>query len=410
MGKGTLAPERTSRANKGLSLRLSAVRLYLLPSTLLGGYILIVRALTAFLPVFLDHIGMAQAHIAALIAVFPAIRLVMTFPFGMVADRLSPKRVTISGLVLFSLALLALRYAKSFGTSLPLFALAAMGGSLFQVTCQALYFKSLGQRGRGKKVALMSSIISLSHGLGPLAAGFLLKSAGLEALFPFCFLLSLPILVLSLGLHDVEPMRFVVSEYWRDFARKEILVFVGAVLLYGLHIGVENVCLSLFLKRNLGLGEDVIGVAFFLICIFLSATAMGAGFLADKYRNPTALLSLGLLISGAFNLAMPWVDNFAAFLGVRFAHVVGDAFAMLARGLIIASVFPRERMGGNLGLTLLVMPAGMFAGSAMSGLFRGYVMPFVAAGLLEVAACAAILAARPKFRPPAEAKGAFTAE
>lgn len=400
-------PGKWSRSN-GSEGRVTALRraarIYLLPSVLLGGYILVMRALTAFLPVFLDHLRLSQAQIAASIALFPAVRFLMAFPFGVVADLLPAGRATALGLALFGLSILAMWGAEGFGAILPLLGLAAVGGSLFQVTCQALYYKSLGRRGRGKKVALLSSVVSFSYGLGPLAAGLLLKSAGLKALFPFCAGLILPFLLLSLCLPDVGTARLTLSDYRRDFLRKEVLVFIGVLLLYGLHIGVENVCLSLFLKRNLGVSEETIGLAFFLICVFLSGAAMVAGFLADLYRNPLAFLSAGLLLSGAFNLSMLWVDSFGSFLGVRFAHVVGDGLTMLARGLIVASLFPKERMGGNLGLTLLVLPAGMFVGSAMSGLFRGYVLPFVAAGLLEVAACLAILAARPKFAPLQEAE------
>ncbi|HIE09529.1 MAG TPA: MFS transporter [Armatimonadetes bacterium] len=374
-------------------------RLYLLPSVLLGGYILVMRSLTAFLPILLDHLGLVQAHIAALMAVFPAVRLAMTLPFGLAADILSPKRTAVLGLAVFSLSLLAMWGARGFGALLPLLLLAAAGGALFQVTCQALYFKSLGQKGRGKKVAFLSSVISLSYGLGPLAAGFLFESAGPEALFPFCFLLSLPFLLLSTALKDVMPAGLSLSEYKSDFLRKEVLVFVAVVFLYGTHIGVENVCLSLFLKHNIGVSEEAIGLAFFVICAFLSGMSLIAGPIADLYRNPLAFLCLGLLLSGLFNIAMLWVGSFGVFLGVRFLHVVGDALTMVARGLIVASLFPKERMGGNLGFTLFVFPAGMFVGSAMSGLFRGYILPFVAAGLLEIAAFVAILLVRPKFSP-----------
>ena len=285
MGKA-LKLERTDRKGRQIHAWLAAARLYLLPSVLLGGYTLVMRALTAFLPIFLDHSGLVQAQIAALMALFPAVRVLMAFPFGVVADALSPKRAAISGLALFGLSTLAMWGVEGFGATLSLLALAAIGGSLFQVTCQALYFKSLGRRGRGKKVALLGSATSLSYGLGPLAAGFLLKLAGLEALFPFCASLLLPFLLLSLGLRDTEPARLSLSDYRRDFLRKEVLIFVAAVLLYGMHIGVENVCLSLFLKRNLGLSEEVIGLAFFLICALLSGATFAGGFLADKYRNP----------------------------------------------------------------------------------------------------------------------------
>lgn len=378
------------------------LRLYLLPSVLLGGYIIVMRALTAFLPIFLDHAGLAQAAIAASMALFPAIGVAMALPSGVVADLLSPKRAAFTGLALFGLSCLAMWRVKGFGAFFPLLALAAIGGSLFQVTCHALYFKSLGQKGRGKKVAFLNSMVSISYGLGPLMAGALLNRAGHNALFPFCALLLFPLLALSLLLKDVEPTRLSISEYRHDFLRKEVLVFAAAVLLYGLHIGVENVCLSLFIKRNLGLGEEIVGLAFFLTCVFLSGSAILVGLVADVYRNPLTFLCLGLLLSGAFNIAMLWVDNFGSFLGVRFLHVVGDALALLARGLIVASLFPKERLGGNLGLTLLVFPAGMFLGSAMSGLFRGYLLPFVAAGLLEVAACAILVVLRPRFLPPAE--------
>ncbi len=363
-----------------------AVRLYLLPALALAWFTLAQQVLISFLPLYFDFLGMSQAHIAALLSLFPLLTLLFTFPSGIAGDASSPKRLALLGLSVFSLSTLVLKALPNLSLLPFALILVAAGGILFSLNCSTIYYKSLGSEGRGRKVGLLSALVVLGAGMGPLLAGQVLKSEGMGFLFPLCFLLSLPAFCFALLMRDVEPKRSALTDYGRDLRRREVWAFVAVVLLHSVHIGVESVCLALFLKYRVGLSLSLIGLVLFLNCFFFSMGVTGFGFFSDRRKCILPLLALGLLLSGWFNLLMPAVKSFGVLVGVRFFHVLGDSGVALARGLLVASLFPRERMGGGLGLVNFLLPAGMLCGMALSGALGDYLRPFLVAGALEVLA------------------------
>jgi len=374
---------------------------YLPPLLALAVFNVANSAFFAFLPVYFDHLGLPQPKVAALLSLFPLVGIILALPFGVAGDiALSPKRLSLLGLSTFLVSVLLLKLAGDLWLLIPLLVLVAASGGLFGTNCSAVYYKLLGEGGYGRKIGLLSAAVVMSAGLGPLLAGGILKSAGIGALFPLSFSIALPGVAFVALMRDVKPVRSSALDYARDFGRREVFALTVATFTHAVHMGVETVCLALFMGRHLGLGPELIGVVFFLNSTFFSLGAVYLGLLSDRRPRPMALLSLGLLASGAFNFLMPLANSFGLLVAVRFFHVTGDSAAALARGLLVASLFPAERRGGGVGLMGLVLPCGMLLGTALCGLFGDYARPFFVAGAVEVAGVIALLALKPNFPAP----------
>lgn len=380
-----------------------AFSLYLPPLLALSLFNMANWAFLAFLPVYFDHLGLPQAKVAGLLSLFPLVEITLAIPFGVAGDSaLSSKRLSLLGLVIFSLSVLLLRSIEAIWLFVPVLLLVAASGGLFSINCSAIYYKSLGEEGHGWKIGFLSAAIGISVGLGPLLAGGILKSAGMHALFLLAFFIVLPAFFLMALTKDIKPTKPSIHDYARDLGRREVLAFILATFSHAIHAGVEAVCLALFMKRHVGLGPDFMGGVFFLNCAFFSAGALLLGPLSgsDRRLKPLWLFVLGLLASGGFNFLMPFALSFSSLAVVRLFHVTGDASAALARGLLVACLFPAERRGGGLGLVGLVFPCGSLLGAALSGLFANYASPFFMAGALEVAGAIALVALRPDFPRP----------
>jgi len=110
-----------------------------------------------------------------------------------------------------------------------------------------------------------------------------------------------------------------------------------------------------------------------------------------------AILYLGLLISGVFNVSLLFVGAFGTVLMVRLLHVLGDSLFLVSRMVIVSNLFLPERIGGNLGVLDTTIFVGTFVGAIVSGAIPGYLYPFVFAGSLAILAIPVTMSVRPKF-------------
>jgi MFS family permease len=382
-------------------VKLDPVRQFALPSVLLLGYLYTLWMVLAYIPIHLTDLGLSHLQIGILISVFPLASLLLVIPSGVFSDRLSPKPLVGSGLALFALFLLGLRYGQGFGEMLLLFLLGGIGGSLFQVSCSSLYYKFLGEGNRGRKIGFFTGLGLFGYALGPLSGGYLLERLDMDTLFWIAFLSLLPFLGLSFFLKNVKPVKFELMDYRRDIASKEVAVLAALTLLLSLHMGAEQTSFSLFLKKDIGLMEASIGRMFFFIGVTVSTLSIANGFVSDRVSarggGLAPLLYLGMSVSGLFNIALLFAGTFSTVLTVRLLHVFGDSLFLISQRVIISKLFHTERIGGNLGLLSTVHTLGIFVGAIISGAIPGYILPFVLVGSLALGAIAPAMLIRPKF-------------
>jgi MFS family permease len=380
---------------------INLLRRYALPSFLNFGYVYTLWIILAYVPLYLTDLGFSHLQISVLISIFPLSSLALLFPFGIFCDRLPPKRLVTAGFILFASFLTGLRWVEGFPPLLALFVIGGIGGSLFRISCSSLYYKLLGEKDTGKKLGFYMGIGLFGYGLGPLTGGFLLADIGMTSLLWIAFLVLMPFLFLSLFLEDVKLAKFELGDYRRDIVRKEVVVLVVLTFLLSLHLGVEQTSFSLFLKEDIGLLEDSIGWMFCFIGMAVAIGSIATGYMSDSITGRGlrlgAVLYLGLLISGLFNISLLFVGAFGTVLMMRLLHVLGDSLFLVSRMVIVSNLFLPERIGGNLGVLDTTIFVGTFVGAIVSGAIPGYLYPFVFAGSLAILAIPVTMSVRPKF-------------
>lgn len=387
------------------------LRVYLaIPAALLlfnSGFFLIRNPL----PNYLEAVGLGNLS-GAMQAVLPATALLLAIPIGLLSDRFSPRKLAISGLVIFCLFAGLVQFL---GAGPPaaamLFAayfLCGVAAVIAQSAIRPLYLKCVGAHNRGRKLALFQAVTMLGFGTGPFLAGLACRFLGwpVEAQFRLALPLGLMGLVAALVMKDSTPTPFDLAAYRAIVLRRPVIIYLGVIFLNALHFGIEAVCVAPFVKQITGDAWGV-GIYFGSIALVLAVTAAGTMWLREHAGNRYRMWVWGLAGSAVFNIAVAFVDRSAPwqFFALRYGHVIADAFMLVAGLQIVASLFPRSRVGGPLGLTSMVQTLGILAGSLLAGAIVDWSqsppgrleVPFVLVGVLVLAGVGAQLILRERF-------------
>jgi len=343
---------------------------------------------------------MSEGNVGLLMGAFRIAPIVLLVPFGMLGDRLTPRWLITGGLAVFAAALALAVPAESFLLLLVLFLVAGMAGSLFQVNNQATYYKTLGASSRGAKLGWFSAVRAMGFGVGPVVAGVLMHKGWVESPMTVGFCFILPFVFLSLLCERVPGTRISLPEYTRDALQPGVLVLALVVLLFSFHFGVELTSFSLFLEDVLHQDKKMMGLTYLYISVVLAVVMLLTGVLSDRVHRPRPLGVIALVCSGIGNGAMPWVSTLGPLLTLRLVHVIGDGAFIMFQSLTIAGLFHRKRMGGNLGLFVMVGNIGAFVGATASGYIPGNATPFLVAGVLAFVGIAVFLVfGKPLWEP-----------
>jgi len=388
-------------------VNVARLRRYLLPPVLGFSYIFAFRGVLAYLPPYLRDGGMSEAAIGLLMGVFPIAPVLVLVPFGMLGDRFEPRRLVTLGLVVVALGLFVSGQVESFFLLLLLFFLIGVGGSLFLVNNRATYYKTLGDSTRATKLGWYQGVTGLGFGVGPLAAAWVIEAEWLGSPMYVGVAFILPFVFLSLLGERVPGARISLPEYTSDLRRPGVLVLAVVVFLFSFHFGVERTSFTLFLKDVLGQDTGQIGLTYLYISLVLAPVMMVTGVVSDRLHRPLEVGLLALLFSCIGNAAMPWIGSLGWLLAARFVHVVGDGAFIVFQSVIIANLFHRRRLGGNVGLFATIGNVGSSIGAFASGLIPGNAYPFLVAGVLAFVGAAVFLVfGRPLWEAPPDPEAA----
>ncbi|HYC11155.1 MAG TPA: MFS transporter [Nitrososphaerales archaeon] len=314
-------------------------------------------------------------------------------PAGVLAARVGPKRVVVSGVVLYSLATLGVAASSSLAQVVALRFVVGSGMALVFAPAVVLVAKLFGGKSAGVGVGVFNSAYDLGGLLGLYAWIVVATAAGWQT----SLLLSgaigglTALLVLVLVPGDETSLEFRV----RRSALLGILMDSQLILLGlgALALTVGNVLISNFMVYYLNSSLDVplptAGLVTALVVVIPIATALWGGRLYDRTRRPKVLmlLSCGGMFVALLLASIP--DLAVAALGTAVGGVVSGvgfttAFAW-ARDLNRAEV---EYDGLAIAWVNGISLTGAFIPSAVYSLVAGawgYSASWLAGGVLCLA-------------------------
>ena len=356
---------------------------YLVPAIVYFGFQYCFRLFYAFVPLHFNALGLTQAEIGMVMAVYPFSLIVLAVPIGMISDRFSPRTAAMLGLGLMSVSVWSLRWCGDFWSAFAAFAGVGTGVTLYTISAVSLYFKSLGDARRGVKLALFNSLSALGYGLGPMTGSLILsRNPGMPALFTAAALLAIPFMLIMRASPDAQVERVPLSAYFSDLKDRRAWFLLFTIFVFALHFGVENVCYSLFLRDNCGVPEARIGLVFLFVGLSIVPASFLTGLAADSARRSDGLMALGMALSGIFNAALYFVHSLWPVIALRVLHAIGDGVFLLYMDVAVSRLFPSQRVGAPIGLRDMVRMSGILCGSLLAGAMGSFDTPFLVVGVI----------------------------
>ncbi len=360
-------------------------------------------AMILFLPLFFKQAGLNDALIGVLISLFSLATIILIFPLGVLADRLNPRIMFLSGASCAVLFNILMPHTLSLWAMCALMLFAGGAISLMLISISALFIKQMGVEQRGVQVAVFNIGSIMGAGISAYFSGWLyLWKGDIMVIFWLGAGYSALAILTGLMLPSLKGIPFSVLEYKEDMGHAWMWILIFVVAITASHSGFEHAGYTLLQTEVIGLDAEQVGRAFFYISLWMTAITLFAGRLHDRLSRPLIMLGIAMVISGIFQAASGHAHEFMDFLALRLAHTFGDSFSTLLIPVVAATTFSRRRIGGTYAFILTVNTASYFIFANIGGLINqnmGFIASFDLSGALLLAGgIIAIFIIRPWFR------------
>lgn len=353
-----------------------------------------------FLPIMLAGSGLSGLEIGLLFSALTATTIIITFPIGVLNDKLGTKGMIMAGLLLLALYFFGLAGAQGFWILLPVFILGGAAATIFDSSAIGMVFKKLKIFSRGRSLGVYYLALELGGGAGLIIGGFLLFSGNFSIVLLATSVLFLLAFFVSRKLPNTGKSSFPLMKYKNLLFRKNVLLLLIPLVLYSSHWGVEQTCYSLFLKTELGLDTITSGIYMGIPILLLGVFAFYSGVAIDRKKKDGKIFLSGLLFSGIGHMLMILQPVFISFL-FRIIHELGDAMITVSYNVIFSKVFPKKTIAGNSSLMGLVMSGGSILGALVFspiGQLYGYGIPFIVSGIIGISSAGALFVLKSRIK------------
>lgn len=354
----------------------------------MGGTSFFANILGFFLPIYFKQIGLSGLHTGSYFAISSIALLAFSLPMGVSTDRRSIRIIFMLSFFLISLSFVGFVISRAF-LVFCLFAFLGSFGRQFSTTAANSMFFKIGAGDTLRNGGLFLLLRTLPMGAGMVLGGWVIEELSFGHLFVLAIAGNAVLALLAYLLPRTESVVIELGEYRKSVLTPRALFLAAVFALSSLHWGAEMISYGPFLKDNLGLTMNGVGVYTGLGLVVVGAGAwLGVVLLKRKrVRDMRHLLMLGLLISGVGHVLMCIPDLYWSF-SFRALHEIGDGFVMLIFYHGISRVFHVDRIGGCAAFITLCMGVSSMASSILFGHVGdvfGHQWPLITSGLTLVA-------------------------
>lgn len=291
---------------------------------------------------------------------------VASFPIGAATDRLGPRRVLVSGLVVYGLAILLFAYIKVTWLFFAVRALEGVGAAAISVATETMIGLLSEPGERARRLSYYALSVGIGWAAGPVAGTLLF---GISPRVPFvgCFGLSVIAAVMVASLIKKMPSRPHHADTNTRVFSVKILLPISAGALYGYLMSSMITLFPLYLKKEIGVPETAMGAIITAVILGTIASQVPIGRAADRYGKRKTLLACTILLGVVFAI-LPLHSDWRLFLvtGALAGALAGSLYPI---GLaLIGDIVSKRRLGAANSTFSLAFGIGSLVGPSLSGL------------------------------------------
>jgi len=343
-----------------------------------------------------EEFGASEVGLQQLVSAYLASFAVMSVFHGPLSDTLGRKRVMITGLVIYILAMFGAILSTGLGMLLVLRILQGMSAGAATIVSRVVIRDLFAGAEAQRLMARVMMIFALAPVVAPMLGGWLLLLGDWRWVFAGVGLYGVLVLVLTVLMPESLPrearlplrLGSVLGALWK-VGRSPVLLRIATANAFGFAAHFVFVAAApIIVVRLLGLGEQDFWVLFTPLIIGMIAGSFVVGRAADVMAR-SRLISLGYLgtiATTALNLVLVLVapTPSGALDPALLLVLIGPMLMSFTASLFFApmqleilDLFPHER-GAAASL-------GTFATLVMNALLAGAIAPMITASLLTVA-------------------------
>ncbi len=308
-----------------------------------------------------DNYGISETVVGWIIGIGFIVGFFSQITIGPLGDRGHARTLVFGGAIVNALGLLLM----GFGTNAPVILLGRIVSGL-AIGAASPAIKRIVVVGSGenlgRNLGRLFSADVFGFAIGPVISAMLVRPFGLAAPFLVIVVLTMAVVILTLGLEveettEAEPRRFAL-----DLLR--IRPFAGAVMIGSaafMMIGAFDALWDV-VHTDLGTSEWVanLGIALFAIPLVLFGPTSGR--LAQRI-GPFLVASAGLGVAAIFMGIYGVLTVGGAIFAVAMLHAVTDGLSFAASGVAVGMTAPEHRQSGAQGVLggMQALAAGLMA-------------------------------------------------
>jgi MFS family permease len=316
------------------------------------------------IPLVIRDVGASPATIGQIASVYFLSFTVFTPFLGRVVDRIGSKKVIITGLAVYAIAVLFMAFSPSPFYFYLIRIFQGVGTAcLFAPTESAINVLSSPDK-RASNMGLYGLVFAIGFALGPGLGTYLFS---LNRVIPFIFGAAsslVGLLVMLIGYEDVPVPISSSKAKVGEFLRILKIPLIGGLCYAVVEVSIGSF-LSLYLDY-LGFRGAALGVVFTFFAIGGIISPYPAGKMADKIGKKPSLYLLGILLS-LITFCYNLTPNYVAIVALTFGiGIVAGGVYPIALSLI-GDLIPPDRMGTANSTFSFLYGVGSILGPLLTG-------------------------------------------
>ena len=360
--------------------------------------------ISPIIPVYANELEASSIEIGIMVASFAVFQVIFQAPGGVFADRIGPKRIIFTGLVLIAFSSFLFTVSEDIRWFMVFRAIEGAGTGMIFPAVSAYVFSISSNVNRGSYMGTFLTFWILGFTMGPAIGGVLADSFTIRAPFYFCSAISVGAIVLmEFILRDPEGSRECEKEEpFLERARRIVRKSgMPAVLFRGFTIqfnnGVHMMALALFLYEIVGMTKTLIGFIFAVEGFFMLIFTPIGGRLTDRIGRKKPIIFGGMGMAFTWFM-IPTIEDFHSTLwAVTVDEFVYGCLLLVITGVgvglnspaamsLITETSPGKQKGTGMGVYGTISGTGFILGPVVAGLLyaRDPSFPFWLAGAMAL--------------------------
>ncbi len=337
------------------------------------------------IPVYADDLGASSLMLGVMVSSFAVFQVLFQAPGGVMADRIGPKRIIFTGLILIAISSFLFTLTENIYLFIVFRAIEGAGtGMIFPAVSAYVFSISTGEN-RGRYMGIFLTAWILGFTLGPAIGGILADTYGRLMPFYFCSGISLgALIIMEIILKDPKGSRTLEKGEPFFVRARKIVRKTGmpAVLFRGFTIqfnnGIHMMAMAIFLYEIVGMTKTLIGFVFFTEGMFMLIFTPIGGRLTDRIGRKKPIIFGGMGMAFVWFM-LPTVNNFNTTVGsFVIDEFVYACFLVSITGLgvglnspaamsLITETSPGKQKGTGLGVYGTIAGTGFILGPIVAG-------------------------------------------